>query len=268
MSEQIQNTEELVDATDKNEAVKDYFPKMAEGEFAIRCLGKAWDVVTDGLINIMSQVADEEARKTAIVNLLQPLRHSHINTVSHTAELLEQYQYHITEQRNFDPVVEFILQNQIIAIKNNYTAVPRASFVARNPETDKDPNWRYDALPVERIFSGERVPVKVQTNQHTIYGWYECLNHQVASPTAEDPNRVVNVQTNVPCIRVKAGNIAPNAVWRWQEVSKERLKQHWLAGEDMKLHDVPKAAASNPIDTATNTEGKEDESATTEPSGV
>lgn len=259
MSQVNQETQAAV-----SEESKDYFPKMGNGEFAIQCLGAAWNVVTDGLINIMAQEADPEARKAAIIALLQPLRTSHINTVAHTAELIEQYEYHVQQERNFDNVVQFILENQIIAIKNNYTAIPRASFVNRNPETDKDPNWQYSALPVERIFTGESIPVKVQTNQHTIYGWYECLNHQVHRPTAENPNHIVNVQTNVPCIRIKAGNVAPNAVWRWQEVSKERLKQHWLAGEDMKPHDNPNAKTSNPIDTANATTGKEDDSTGTD----
>lgn len=250
--------QEIVDADfkeipDVSEEQKDYFPPVSNADFVMQCLGAAWNVVTDGMINIMkSEELDEEGRKTAIVNLLAPLRNAHIKTVAHTHEFVENFEYHVLQERNLDNVVEFILRNGIIGIRNNFSAIPREALAEREPETDKDPNWRYDALPVERIFKGERIAIKAQTNRETIYGWYECLNHQVINP--KDPTKVINVATTVPCVRVKAGNVAINAIWRWQEISPERLKLHWLKGESM-LPSVKQNAKANPIDKSTETEG-------------
>lgn len=251
---------------DITEETKSYFPPMGNGEFAMNCLGAAWNVVTDGILNIMASDSPEETKKLAVINLLQPLRTSHIKTVQHTADFVDNYEYHVMQQRNLDGVVEFILHDQIIGIKNNYSGIPRASLVDRNPETDKDPNWRYDALPFERIFRGERIPVKVQTSTQTIYGYLECLNHQVPNPA--DPTKLINVQTTVPCIRVKKGQVPPNSAWRWQEVTEERLKSHWIRGEDIVVYVPPKSKAkaeANPIEKAPETKGTENGNVT-EPS--
>lgn len=250
-----------------SEQQKSYFPPMGNGEFALNCLGAAWNVVTDGLINIANSEESAEVKKEAILKLLQPLRVSHIKTVQHTADFVDNYEYHVVQQRNLDGVVEFLLHDQLIGIKNNYTGIPRDQVVDRNPETDKDPNWQYGALPYERIFRGERIAIKAQLNQSTIYGWFECLNHQISNPA--DPTKLINVQTTVPCIRLKKGQVPPNAVWRWQEVTEERLKNHWLKGEDIVNYVPPKPKAkteANPIEKAPETEGTENGNTSPEPS--
>ncbi len=257
---------ELAETEGVTEQQKNYFPPVSNGEFATQCLGAAWNVVTDGVINIMlSTELTEEEKKLKIINLMQPLRTAHILTVQHTAELIDNYEYHVIQQGNHDGVVAFVLQDLIAGVRNNYTGIPRGSLAERHPDTDKDPNWQFGALPFERIFKGERIPVKFQTNKETGYGYFECLNHQIPNPA--NPNGLINVQTTVPCIRLKKGNVIPNAVWRWQEVDEKRLKQHWLQGEDL-FPSVPKkkTAEANPIEKAPANEGNENGNKDPEPS--
>lgn len=257
MTEQIQTPVEDVTTVEKT-----YIPPMGNSEFALICLGKAWNVVTDGIINLL-EVTDEK-KKQQLLAWLQPLRRSHLSTIEHTSEFIDNFEHHVLRERNLDHVVEFLLTDLMIGIKNNYTGLPREHIAERKPETDKDPNWNYGPLPKARIFAGERIPVKVQTNQQTFYGYYECLVHQVANPTV--PGKIINIQTTVPTIRLKKEQVAPNSAWRWQEISEARLKDHWLKGEDKawsvpEKHQPPKA---NPIDTAPTTEGTENVTETAE----
>lgn len=252
-------TESPAENTEAKTHGKIYLPDESSAEFVLNSLSLAWNTFEELLA---TKLGGGEENETWVKNICSTLRSSHIGTAIHAADLIDNYNYNVLERKEHDEVVGFLLQNSIAGIRNHYSAIPRRSFSLHPAEMDADTRWKYGPLPMERALNGEKIPMRLQTLQDTIFGYYELMIKRVLG----ENNQIIEYVTTIPAIRTKKGYLLPNTIWRWHEVEERDVKQAWLMGRDLvtaKKAEQPKT--NHPIDN-TDTEADSDGRATTQES--
>lgn len=261
VAETATNTVELTDAEAESEGGAElpqtnYVPEVSNAEFVAQSLSIAWNSFEALLVNKLGANEENEEWVRSACSLL---RGSHLGTAIHAADLIDTYNYHVVTNRQHDEIIGFILQDKIAAVTSQYTAIPRAALSLHPKEMDADKRWLYTPLPAQRLLTGKErsIPVRIQTPKDTIFGYYELMIKEWATPDG----KVARAGTTVPCVRIKSGYILPNSTWRWHEVEERDVKDAWLRGKDMV---TVQRKVDNPIDN-TNSEAVANDSEVSTP---